>query len=246
MTDAIDFSRVEVLRGQLVGLRSERATGDFLLTDADRQAVGIAAVGAALTGAGGAVALASMADTQEEATRVSFNINDRKVDGWLMWCPFQEGDDVEVVAEKTAAGDGYNAFAILRPSDRTIALFPHCGRGKKSLYSYALKIFFKIFAGFFLLFNLIFYGIYFIRNGFSLNWKLILSFSGASGGIVLMVCAFIAFRITKRFVPFSEISEAIFASLGWKDVTNIDLPARSRAERKSSDTPGLGKLYFRY
>ncbi|WWL68376.1 putative type VI secretion system effector [Burkholderia pseudomallei] len=72
--------------------------------------------------------MASLAGVKEEADRVQFEIDGKKITGWLMWFPFQDGDEVEVVAEPLRDGT-YRTFAVLRPSDRTISLYPHCSRG---------------------------------------------------------------------------------------------------------------------
>lgn len=92
----MDNSRVVVLRGTVSNFSKERATGDFLLSDADRSTAGLTAVAAALAGSGGAIGLASLAGTKEEADKVAFELDGKKVMGWLMWSPFKNGDEVEV------------------------------------------------------------------------------------------------------------------------------------------------------
>ncbi|WP_226377126.1 MULTISPECIES: putative type VI secretion system effector [Burkholderia] len=140
----MDTSRAVVLRGVLENFHKERATGDFLLSDLERSAAGLTAVASALAGSGGAVGLASLAGTKEEADKVQFEIDGKQVAGWLMWSPFQNGDEVEVVAEPLRDGM-YRAFAILRPSDRTIALYPHCSRGRWAFFKNAVKLFMLFF-----------------------------------------------------------------------------------------------------
>ncbi|WP_242628930.1 putative type VI secretion system effector [Xanthomonas oryzae] len=240
----IDLSKSEVLTGRLENYHVERATADFLLREEDRQAVGLTAIGAALAGSGGAVGLASMADIKEEATKVTFEMGGRKFSGWLMWSPFKQGDEVSVVAEKLGNGE-YNALAILRPVDRTIALYPHCSRGGRAHFRKAASISLKFYLFIYVVGNAIFYGDYFI-NGAKYDWKAFLVFSLGSGCGAFLILGVIAWNVSRKFIPFTRMAEAIFTVLGWKDVKNIDLPARSRAERKASGTPGLGKLYFRY
>ncbi|WP_318826172.1 putative type VI secretion system effector [Burkholderia thailandensis] len=84
--------------------------------------------------------MASLAGTKEEADKVQFEINGKQVTGWLMWFPFQDGDEVEVVAEPLRNGT-YRTFAVLRPSDRTISLYPHCSRGRWAFFGNAVKVF---------------------------------------------------------------------------------------------------------
>lgn len=134
----MDNSRVVVLRGTVSNFSKERATGDFLLSDADRSTAGLTAVAAALAGSGGAIGLASLAGTKEEADKVAFELDGKKVMGWLMWSPFKNGDEVEVAAELMRDGT-YRAFAVLKPNDRTIALYPHCSRGRIAHYKNSIK-----------------------------------------------------------------------------------------------------------
>ncbi|QBG97814.1 hypothetical protein EYC55_02805 [Xanthomonas oryzae] len=239
----MDVSQVVILRGRIAQLHAERETGDFLFSNTDRQAIGLTAVGAALVGSGGAVGLASMADVKEEATKIRFEIDGKVVSGWLMWSPFNEGDEVQVVAEKARDGT-FIAFAVLRPSDRVIALYPHCSKGWMAHLKTSLSWFIKVYAVVIIAYSTMALSILGYDGELNLSsilWLLIIP--GVAG---ILVYGVIALRMSLRFKPFIRMAEAIFAALGWKDVKNIDLPARSRAERKSSDTPGLGKLYFRY
>ncbi|WP_277424923.1 putative type VI secretion system effector [Burkholderia oklahomensis] len=88
---------------------------------------------AGLAGSGGAIGLVSLTGTREEADKVQFDIDGKKMAGWLMWSPFKDGDEVEVVAEPLRDGT-YQAFAVLKPDDKTIALYPHCSRGRIAHY----------------------------------------------------------------------------------------------------------------
>ncbi|WP_428949112.1 putative type VI secretion system effector [Xanthomonas oryzae pv. oryzicola] len=239
----IDLSQVVMLRGRIAKLHVERETGDFLFSDVDRQAIGLTAVGAALVGSGGAVGLASMADVKEEATKIRFEIDENFVSGWLMWSPFNEGDEVQVVAEKARDGTFF-AFAVLRLSDRTIALYPHCSRGRMAHLKNSISWFFKIYGVVVFLYAIMIFSILLYQGDLDVRFILFGIVMPALAGI--LVYGVIAMRMSLRFKPFVQLAEAIFTALGWKDVKNIDLPARSRAERKASGTPGLGKLYFRY
>ncbi|WP_207306613.1 putative type VI secretion system effector [Xanthomonas oryzae] len=241
--NSIDLKQVTILKGRLANLESSRETSDFLFSNVDRQAIGITAVAAALAGSGGAVGLASMADVKEEATRVSFDLGDKKVSGWLMWSPFVDGDEVQVVAEKSNDGS-YVAFAVLRPADRTIALYPHCSRGRIAHARNSFFLFLKTYAAVFVTFLLLMLLIEVFEGDF--NWRDFALMIGVGAIGAVAIYGWISYRISKRFMPFVYMAEAVFESLGWKDAKRVDLPARSRAERKSSDTPGLGKLYFRY
>ena len=123
---------LEVLRGRISHYRAERHFADFVFNDQDRKGMGVLAVAAGLAGLSGqAVGMASAAgSTKEEADYLQFEIDGKPVKGWVWRSPFQEGDRVEVVAEWQT--DHYELYAITRPADNTIALYPHCSRGSKS------------------------------------------------------------------------------------------------------------------
>ncbi|MCS3395516.1 putative type VI secretion system effector [Burkholderia thailandensis] len=239
----MDTSRAMVLRGVLENLRKERATGDFLLSDLERSAAGLTAVASALAGSGGAVGLASLAGTKEEADKVQFEINGKQVTGWLMWFPFQDGDEVEVVAEPLRNGT-YRTFAVLRPSDRTISLYPHCSRGRWAFFGNAVKVFALFFTFMVCSMGGLMLLIFFI-NGYNDWWGVVELLSMASVGS-LVIYGIIAMNIARKFMPFVNMAEGIFKVLGWEGVGRIDLPKKSKAARRSEGLPGLGKLYFKY
>ncbi|AHI65103.1 putative type VI secretion system effector [Burkholderia thailandensis] len=239
----MDNSQVVVLRGTVGNFRRERATGDFLLNDADRSAAGLTAVAAALVGSGGAIGLASLAGTKEEADKVAFELDGKKITGWLMWSPFKSGDDVEVVAELMKDGT-YRAFAVLKPDDRTIALYPHCTRGRIAHYKYSMKWFTIAFSSIFMGACGIMAAIFFANHdGDFIGF---VELMGGGGLLAFVIYAMIAVNISRKFMPFVKMAEGIFQALGWCDVRKVDLPARSKAAKKAGDSPGLGRLYFKY
>lgn len=73
MIGDMNIDKVVVLRGSLKNFKKERSTGDFLLSDTERSAVGLTAVASALVGSGGAIGLASLGGTKEG--RIRFNLN---------------------------------------------------------------------------------------------------------------------------------------------------------------------------
>lgn len=67
--------------------------------------------------------LSNVADIEsapETIDLVEFEIDGRKIFGKIWLSPFSDGDRVEAVVRKV--DEGYEAFAIIRPSDRIIAL----------------------------------------------------------------------------------------------------------------------------
>ncbi|WP_207306961.1 putative type VI secretion system effector [Xanthomonas oryzae pv. oryzicola] len=241
MIESVNNNEIIVLRGRLEKYEAKRIAGDFLINEADRQMAGLTAIGAALAGSGGAIGLASMLDAREQATKVDFEMDSHKVSGILMWSPFDEGDDVEVVAESSPDGS-FRAFAVLRPSDRIIALYPHCVRGVRALIRFSLKWFLIIFIPIYIF--IIGSILFMLRHSIDLAYAAQIAGMGGLAGAA--VYALVGVRLVKRFVPFARMSEVIFNALDWKDFKNIDLALLSRMERKNNEMPGLGILYFKY
>ncbi|AJX31564.1 putative type VI secretion system effector [Burkholderia oklahomensis] len=228
----MDTNRAVVLRGLLKNYHKERATGDFLLSDLDRSAAGFAAVASALAGSGGAIGLASLADTKEEANKVQFEIDGREISGWLMWSPFQGGDDLEVVAEPLSDGT-YRAFAILRPSDRTIALYPHCSRGRLAYFKNVAKWFLLAFVWIAFGSCGIMAAIFFIRQ--CNEWVGFFELMSMVCGASFAIYGVIAINLARRFMPFVKMAEGIFLVLGWDGVEKIDLPRRSKGTKRMGE-----------
>ncbi|MGS1028134.1 putative type VI secretion system effector [Burkholderia glumae] len=98
----IDPSPTRLLKGCIHNLRKARRKQDFFFTSADRAKMGATAVAAGLAGLGGiATGLSGMAmDTTEKADLLEFDLDGRSVRAWVWQSIFNEGDDVEVVAEQ--------------------------------------------------------------------------------------------------------------------------------------------------
>ena len=121
--------------GTLVRMSRERTNQSFAPGEHDQQVVGAIAVGAALVGAAGqAATLATVAsDPSEPADWVECELDDgTKFHGWLWRSPFKKGDAVEIIATTTTEGNDqrHRLFAMARPRDRLVALYPHCSRGR--------------------------------------------------------------------------------------------------------------------
>lgn len=115
-----------LLRGRITNLRKTRRSQDFFFTDSDRKKMGATAIAAGLAGLGGiAVGLSGMTmDTTEEADLLAFDLDGKPVKAWVWQSVFDEGDEVEVVAEQW--GDAWQGYGIRRTSDKIVALHPHC------------------------------------------------------------------------------------------------------------------------
>lgn len=73
MIGDMNIDKVVVLRGRLKNFKRERSTGDFLLSDTERSAVGLTAVASALVGSGGAIVWRPW--VVRKRRRIRFNLN---------------------------------------------------------------------------------------------------------------------------------------------------------------------------
>ncbi|MCX8730881.1 hypothetical protein J3U66_10875 [Gilliamella sp. B2969] len=140
--------------------------------------------------------------------------NEITLKGWLGFYKFNEGDQVEVIAEKHE--DYYEVYAMLKPSEQIISIIPPCvgGRNQALKHYFFPTLIFYIFCGV-------------LMNYFFLDFSLENIFIGFGtlgimfGLAVLIVCKnCIATHIT--------LAEKIFNLLGWQDVININLPKISK------------------
>ncbi|UXY16947.1 hypothetical protein N8I74_08025 [Chitiniphilus purpureus] len=235
----------QVLRGKITNLRKTRESASFFFTDSDQTAMGVVAVAAAAVGLGSqAIAVASATTSiEEEADYLEFELDGRDVRGWVWRSPFSEGDEVEAVVEKE--GGHYVAYAIARPSDRTIALYPHCSRGKLAHIKNAVKWW---FVGVSIVLSVMYFITFLAVIGDGIEffidmWKYSLSWAGLGlyGFFGIMTIS-----MTKKWMPFVRLSERCFAALGWASPSNIDLVASTKKARTDSDPGELGVMYFRY
>ena len=235
--------RLERIQTTLSDLRVERGHASFVFTPTDQTGMGMVAVAAAAMGQAGAASglLVQSSDLEEAAYRVSFTLDGKPASGWLWFAPFRNGDAVDVVARWQ--GDHYEVMAMVRPADRTVALYPHLSRGRKAHWKAVWKIWF--------------WGVTIFGGGVMILGALIMSI-GSSGymsdifhGALVVLAGFYAFfalaalQIGFQRMRFVKVAERAFRALGWKDVENINL-VKSSKPRRPDDPPELGTFYFRY
>lgn len=239
-------ANAKLLRGRIENLRKKRCRRDFVFTANDRTSMGTAAIAAGLTGLGGVAAgLGAMAmDTTEEADLVEFELSGKRVKAWLWVSVFQEGDEIEVVAEPD--GDGWLGYGIRRISDRIVALHPHCSRGRyahyKASFSWFLRLTGALLVGSWLMLAIVAY----FKSLPATDIIPFVLVTLAASVTAALIYGVIAYRIAKRFMGFVRLAEGIFHVFGWPDVKNIDLPALTKKSKKPGDPGALGILFFRY
>lgn len=235
---------LDIIRGKIEKLKITRLEADFVFTDVDRAGIGGTAILAGLTGLGGAAIGLASSETREAADATEFDIGVQHISGWLWRCPFNEGDEVEVVGEYI--GDNFETYAVTRPCDRLIALHPHCMRGTNAHKQNGIKqwrddCIYK--SSFFFLFLI-------VVDFFTEDYSISLDFIIFVGALILisfpLFFAYLNWRLTSRWMKFARLCDRIFESLGWENPKEVDLPARSKAQRKKGETWEMGAFYHRY
>ncbi|MFC7421595.1 putative type VI secretion system effector [Iodobacter arcticus] len=137
------------ISGQIKNYKSTREHANFFFTQNDNKAMSLAAIASAAIGSSGLAmgAAISASDMEEEADYLEFEMDGKAIKGWVWRSPFANNDIVDVVGEWR--DDYFELVAIARPADRTIALYPHCSRGKRAHIKNAIKWWFLGVTGIF-------------------------------------------------------------------------------------------------
>jgi hypothetical protein len=233
---------IEVIHGKLENYSKVRLTENFIFTETERDTVDGVAPLASLVGMPGQAASteSSSRDIAEDADRVKFTLDGKPVWGWLWFSPFNEGDDVSAVVEKV--NGKYVAYAVLRPRDRLIALYPHCSRGKLAHWRAVFRELLKWGTALLILMLVVFAVLgAFTADSFA-DW---LDDMRQTLKISLYVCVPLLLVTTVilgfKLMKFVRMAETIFSELGWPAVSRIDLIARSKARPLDSSISFLEK-----
>ena len=225
------------LSGVIRNYKVTRASANFVFTDADKTKLGVVAIAAGIAGLSGqAISAGSSASAEEDADYVEFELGNVRITGWVWRSPFSEGDEVDVAAEWQV--DHYEAAGILTPTNRTIALYPHCSRGTIRHITNAAKWWLVGTTGLMVL-GLI-PGLY------------VFSAEELAVGYPLLALGFYAFfglatiSMTRQWMLFARLAEKVFRTLELPNPSNIDLVKSSKAQRKPDDPGEFGTFYFRY
>ncbi|AXM40658.1 putative type VI secretion system effector [Xanthomonas oryzae] len=236
----------QVLRGKIKNVKLTNTVAKVFFRAGDQERMTSTGVFAAALGesglAAGMVAM-STEEMNDQVCLISFDIEDKHVDGLLWNWPFKEGDEVWAVVEKESSGN-YICFAVLDPDERIISLYPHVSAGRGAHWRKTFKISAIVTMGF-LAFMIAAASIIFF---FAENAKIEIFLKGVGLAVLiaLVASAWISYRIGRRFMPFVDMAEPIFALLGWNDVKNVDLRKITKSKKKPADPPAMGDSYFRY
>jgi len=238
------YNSMLLLRGTISKLRCYTREHDFLSTTDQHKQIGITAIVATAMGMGAQAAgmVGTTGNKAEKAHWLEFELDGKKIQGWVWKMPLGTGDNVEVVAEHTG-GDCYTAYGIKRVDDGLVAAYPHVVAGRKVLYRNSVRgwLWFSVIA--FLLSMLIFV----TDSGFGvLLEEDMLFLMPRFFAMWFLVVGAIAFRISRLYMESVGMAEAIFRTFGWPDVEKIDLRKTSKENPGDYKIPGFGEHYFRY
>jgi len=229
------------LSGTIRNLKVTRASASFVFTESDQTKMGVVAFAAAIAGLGGqAMATASNASAlEEEADYIEFDLAGLAIKGWVWRNPFKEGDDVRVAAERRADGH-WEAFGVQRPADKTVALYPHCSRGRVRHYKNAAWWWLVGWGG---LVAFVFVPMAYFLMGEKLffDFGLMYAISG-----LMIFFGVMTFSLSSKWMPFVRLAEKVFRALDFSNPSDVDLVRSSKAQRTEQDPGELGTFYFRY
>jgi hypothetical protein len=215
---------IRKLKGRITGLSRSRQSRDFVLGQIGG-GVGASAVAAGLSGMGGAAIAIAALDSTEKADFVEFSVDGETVRGWFWRFPFDDGDQIELVAER--GEQGWVAYGVRREADGLVAVYPHCFEGRQAHYASTFR-FWGVVVG--AIFQLSAVGEYLLYGLPAL----------------VVVFGFLAWRAARKTDGFARIAETIFSSFGWSNVGRINLRKTSKALRRDGDGRDYGLRYFRY
>jgi len=233
-----------VIRGVISDLRKRKESRDAVFSPDDKTALQGTAVAAAALGLGSVAVGLSVSDefTADSGDLMNFRLNDMPVEVWVWHSEFEEGDEVEVVAEWV--GDKWVGFAVRRLRDGMVAVYPHCERGSLAFYVYALKYIGSLyFGGFIILYLMQIAGTFFYHKN---DWSSLAAFMGWVAIIAAAMIAFVTWRISKRFSKTRKMADQIFSAFGWKKPAYINLPRETKRDLRRGDSPLMGIAIFRY
>ncbi|HDR9154167.1 TPA: hypothetical protein QDB05_000608 [Burkholderia vietnamiensis] len=233
---------VQVLRGRITKLKCRRRQQDFVLSEAQHAYLQATAVGAAFAGMGASALglIQSSANSEEEADWVEFELDGKRIEGWLWKMPMTNGDEVEIVAELRPR-DRYFAYSVRRISDDVIAVYPHATRGRAALYRWLMKL---MSITWMFCSGIVTVLMFRDHEGIDLSTHILVM--SAAWFFSLIVFWILFHRAYLKMKHFARLAEVIFSCYGWADVRRINLLRSSKQVKPESRDVEYGIHYFCY
>jgi hypothetical protein len=240
--------KLELISGRLTHLRVEDSEENFVSSGDSEVAAGATAIGLAAAGLAGAATNSVYAASGGTDSIQSFTgiLEGKRISGRFSKIWFKNGDHLECAVDRQA-DDTYAVFAVRRPSDQTLWMFPHCSRGRKKHWKYARKmsvvLALLMTAGLLLCLTPMF-GLAFWRNEDSHMGATIFTIMGLTMGF------YFSLNTARRWAPFVAIAESIFTTFGYPDPEQVDMPEQDNAFWKKNASAGAASdsapWVFRY
>ena len=237
-----------LLAGRLSNLYVENSEENFVSSDATVMAAGGAAVGLAAAGLAGAAtnALVVASGGTDNVQAFTGIVDGKRLSGRFSKVWFEDGDHLECAVDPQSDGS-FAVYAVRRPSDQTLWMFPHCSRGSKKHWKYAIQMCFilALTASSLLLLALM------PHYGFAL-WENDKSYHAVMVFIIMgvLIGFYFSLKTAFRWAPFVAIAESVFTTFGYPDPAQVDLPEQDRIFRSAQNTPAEPNVHapwvFRY
>ena len=240
--------KLEVLRGRLTDLYVEDGQEDFVSTQGTNFQTAGAAIGLAAAGLAGAAtnALFSAGGGADRVKYFTGLLDGKRIAGQFSKIWFSDGDHLECAVESQPDGS-YTAYAVRRPSDQTLWMFPHCSRGRKKHWRYARRmsaILSFLMTIFLLLCLTPVLGIALFADDAARFLSTIFVVIGVLMG------TYFSLNTARRWRLFVEIAESIFEAYGYPDPSQVDMPEQNKLYWKkfpiSPEPREHGAWVFRY
>lgn len=242
------FKKVVVLRGKISDVVVKNTTAEIFFSAGDREgmaATGALAAATGLSGAAAGMVAMSMDEMSEPVSKISFEIDGKKVEALLAAWPFNEGDVLDVVAEESIPG-AYTGFSVSDPVNRIIALYPHVSAGSVAHWIKVVKYSALFSVAFVSVVCSIMVGLAYLAGLRGEAMSNVLVSMPVIWGLSVSIFFIIGCRMGRRFAPFTRMAEIIFSSLELKGVKRLDLRRITKSSRRPGDSPALGDSYFRF
>ena len=240
--------KLELLVGRLSDLTIENHEENFVSNGGAEMAAGVTAVGLTAAGLAGAAtnSLAVAGGGTDSVQAFMGVVNGKHVHGRFSKIWFRDGDHIECAVDPQSDGS-YAVYAVRRPSDQTLWMFPHCSRGRTEHWRYARKmcviLALIITTSLLLALTPIF--------GFAL-WADKQSSIPATVFVVMGILMGFHFSINTavRWAPFVAIAESIFTALGYANPARVDMVEQDKKFRKAegagAEASNSAPWVFRY
>lgn len=234
----LQSSRFVVLRGNIADLAVSSGEEDFVQTETDKAIGTGVAVTLAMSGLAGA-ATGAMLAVSGSADSVQFftcTLNGQCIAGRFSKVWFENGDAVEIVGEPQRDGS-FAAYAVRCAKYKTLWMFPHCSRGTRAHWVYALKMI-PVVTATVTVWGAIFLGLFeFLSDEKSpanflwfMFWLIAVN--------AFLVGLYFPLKIGRKWRPFVTIAEQVFIALGYESPARVDMEKQNSIYWKKHAKPG--------